>query len=366
MKDSVSSKQLIALTFIVGLGLNILNLPALTVMAGGRDGWFTMLLIGAADCLLLYCTLFVMDKMKRSRRAMGAAKVFSAVFSVLFALWAAVKLILILGEIRLFFGKIVFENLDWLVFLVLPLALVGVLGASTCRGMGRLSELALPLGVITVAVLLFTAYAGDVKLSDILPILYKNTDALTSPLKLMLWTGNYPVLFCLFKKVDFKKHTKLLCTGAAAVCAAVAVAFTLALSAAYGSVSFLIDYGSNASNMTQYVGSYNFGRIDLIVYAVWSVVLLVEAGLFQMAAVRAIGWTAGRQMPRLYSAAIAVSMYALLSFLFPTSNALFDFATGFASLVTGVLQVLAPLTAALVCLFVKMPTGRGGALYDEK
>lgn len=363
--DSVSSKQLVALTFIIGLGLNILNLPALCVMTSAGDGWIAMLIISAADCLALWFTLLIMQRASRAAAKGKLQRVLSACFNTILLLWAAVKLTLLLGETRMFFGKIVFENLDWLVYLVIPLALIAVLGAGGCRGMGRLCEIVLPIAAGSVLIIVITTFAGDTNVGDIFPSL-QTADAFVSPLKLMLWTGNYPVLMCLFKNVKFKRHTKLFCVSAAAVSAAAASAITLALSASYGALAHLIDYGSNASNMTMYVGSYNFGRIDLIVFTVWSIVLLIEAGVFQLCCVRAASNIFGREKPRLYSAAVAVIMYALLNFVLPTNNHLLCFATGVTGYIAGAAQFLLPAIGAAVCLFIKPLPRQGEAIYDEK
>lgn len=365
-RNTVSSKQLIALTLIIGLGMNLLNLPALAVMDAGRDGWIVMLIIAAADCLGLYCTLIIMQKLRSSQTKGKAGIVLKTVFNAVFFLWAFAKLVLLLGEARLFFGKIVFENVDWLILMALMCALTAVLGGGGGRGIGRLAELMLPLTVVTVAVLLITSYAGDVHLSDVLPAMYNNSSALKTPLKLYMWASNYPVLFCLFKDAEFKKRTKLYCVTAAAASGLVAAALSLVLSASYGHITYLIEYGSNASNMTQFIGSYNFGRIDLIVYTLWSVALIAEAGLFHHACSRSLTGIFRKERAGVYALSVAAAAYCLLNFLLPTSTLLYEYAAVYLPLPAVVLGFALPVTAALVSLFVKKKTDAGGALYDRK
>lgn len=348
-KAAVSSFQLFSMSFIIGLGLNILNLPALLVMEGGRDGWLVMLIISVFDCAALYCTLAVMDYLKKTDEKRTLCRVLEIVFGVILFFWILCKLVLLIGEARLFFGKTVFDNLDWLVFLALLCTLSAVLGGGGARGLGRLSELLLPIAVVTVVVIVLTAFAGDVDFGDVFPMLYNNAAALKSPLKYALWTGNYPVLFAFFRKVEFKKHTKLLSVGAAAASGVLATALTLALSAAYGSVSQLIYYGNNAADMNQFVSNYNFGRIDLIVFTVWSIVLLAETGLFQHCGVRALCDIVGKKKPWLYSWLISLAVYALMHTLAPCDVRLFEFATAYAAPFAVVVQVL-PLLSALGCL----------------
>lgn len=348
---AISSFQLICMTFIIGLGLNMLNLPALLVMDGGRDGWLVMLFLSVFDCAALYCTLAVMDFLKKGKYDGKAYRVLKIIFGVILFFWTLCKLMLLIGEARLFFGKTVYDNLDWLVFLGLLCALAAVLGGGGARGLGRLCELLMPIALVTVAVIVLTAFSGDVDFGNIFPTLYNNAEAFKSPLKYALWTGNYPILFGFFRNVEFKKHTKLLSVSAAAISGALATALTFALSAAYGSVTQLIYYGNNAADMNQYVSNYNFGRIDLIVFTVWSVVLLVETGLFQQGCVRALTSVVGVKKPWLYSWLTALAVYILMHTVAPCDVRLFNFATVYAAPLAVGIQLL-PLIAAAVCFVV--------------
>ena len=348
---AISSFQLICMTFIIGLGLNMLNLPALLVMDGGRDGWLVMLFLSVFDCAALYCTLAVMDFLKKGKYDGKAYRVLKIIFGVILFFWTLCKLMLLIGEARLFFGKTVYDNLDWLVFLGLLCALAAVLGGGGARGLGRLCELLMPIALVTVAVIVLTAFSGDVDFGNIFPTLYNNAEAFKSPLKYALWTGNYPILFGFFRNVEFKKHTKMLCVSAAAISGALATALTFALSAAYGSVTQLIYYGNNAADMNQYVSNYNFGRIDLIVFTVWSVVLHVETGLFQQGCVRALTSVVGVKKPWLYSWLTALAVYILMHTVAPCDVRLFNFATVYAAPLAVGIQLL-PLIAAAVCFVV--------------
>ncbi len=348
---AVSSFQLVCMTFVIGLGLNMLNLPALLVMEGGRDGWITMLILSVFDCAALYCTLAVMDYLKKGNFNGKAYRVLKIIFGVVLFLWTLCKLMLLVGEARLFFGKTVFDNLDWLVFLGLLCGLSAILGGGGARGLGRLCELLMPIAVVTVIVIVLTAFSGDIDYGNVFPILHNNGAALKSPLKFALWTGNYPILFGFFRNVEFKKHTKLFSVSAAAASGALATALTFALSAAYGSVTQLIYYGNNAADMNQYVSNYNFGRIDLIVFTVWSVVLLVETGLFQHCCARALSGIIGIKKPWLYSWLSALAVYILMHTVAPCDVRLFNFATAYAAPLAIGVQIL-PLVVAAVCLVV--------------
>ena len=352
--NTVSTRQFVALTLIIGLGLNMLNLPALTVMTGGRDGWVSMLIIAAVDCLMLYLTLLFMQKFEvRSPKACKALRICVGIVGFL---WATAKIMLILGEARLFYGETVFENLNWTIFLALLGALVAILGAGSGRALGRLCELALPTVLASVAILLLMSYVGDVDMSDVLPILYKNPEALKSPLKFAMWTGNYPVLFAFMGHVKIEKFTKLKCVIAAALSGLASAALTFPLAASYGAVKGLISYGNNSSDMNQYVGSYNFGRVDLIIFTVWSIALLIECGIFMYAAVRSLSAVVGKQKPWLYSSITALAVYLLLNCVLTCNFKLYDFSVRFAVYGANIIQVLLPIAAVIalgICMAVK-------------
>lgn len=363
----ISSRQLIAVTFILGLGLNMLNLPAVAIMEGGRDGWLSMVFITVIDCAMLYLTLLLMQKMRvENPKAAACLKI---IFGVVGLVWTMAKLVLLFGEMRLFYGETVFENLNWTVFLALIGALAAILGASKARSLGRLCELALPIVLTTSVLLVFTSFVGDVDYSDVLPMLYKNPAAIKSPWRLAMWTGNYPVLLGMFSKVEFKRGTKLFCVGAAAVSGMIATVITFALSAAYGSIRDLISYGSNASDMNQYVGGYNFGRIDLIIFTVWSVTLIIECGIYQFTAVRCFSAVIGIDKPKLYSFILAAAVYLVMNFGIDCKFKLFEFAYRFASPFAAAVQfVLPPIVAAVfgVVTAVKHSKNKQGGKGNEK
>ena len=345
-EKQLSTKQLIALVVIIGLGLNMLNLPTLSVMEGGRDGWLVMLFITAFDCLSLFLTLLVMEKLEGLSFGEKAAKALKITLGAVGYIWGLGKLLLLMGETRLFYGGTVFENLDWLVFLVILGVLVAIMGAGGSRALGRLGELALPIAVLTAAILVVTTYVGDINFSDVFPTLYDNPDAIRSPLKLAMWMGNYPVLFAFFGSVKLKKSTKYFALGAGALTGLTASVLTLPMAATYGSITHLIAYGNNASDMNQFVGSYNFGRIDLIIYTVWSVVLLIETGVFQYACVRAASCVIGVYKPMIYSFSTSLIVYILLNTALSCKFKLFEFATKYASLPAAAIGVALPVLAA--------------------
>ena len=344
--NALSSHQLIAMTFIIGFGLNMLNLPAVLVMDGGRDGWLAMLFITAVDCVALYFTLLVMRRFREVNVSGKAYKIIRTVLAVVFLIWSLGKLMLIIGEARMFFGKTVFANLDWLVFLGLLGALAAILGAGGGRALGRLCELFLPIAAVAVIMLVVMSYSGGTHFSDVLPILHNNADVLKCPIKYALWTGNYPVLCVLFRNAEFKKHTCAVSTAAAGISGIMAAALTFALSAAYGNMRQLIYYGSNAADMNQYVSNYNVGRIDLIVFTVWSVVLLIESGIFQHAAVECVSAIIPKSYPHIYSVAVGVVVYVLMNLLVPCDVRLFTFATKYMPYYSLAVQTALPAVGA--------------------
>lgn len=366
-EKSLSTKQLIALVFIIGLGLNMLNLPTLAVMEGGRDGWLVMLFITVLDCLSLFSTLLIMEKLEKLKAGKAIKRTLEIVFGIVGGIWALAKLLLLMGEARLFYGGTVFENLDWLVFLIILGVLTAIMGAGGSRALGRLGELALPIAVITVAVLVFTTYIGNVDLTDVFPTLYNNPGALRSPIKLAMWMGNYPVLLSFFGKVKLKKSTKYFGLGAGFLTGITSAVMTLPLSATYGSITHLIAYGNNTSDMNQFVGSYNFGRIDLIVFTVWSVVLLIEMGIFQYAFVRATSAVAGKYKPWIYSLSASLIVYILLNTALSCKFKLFTFASSIAGIPALVIGIGLPALAAVataIAVYVKKK--RGEKDYEQE
>lgn len=352
-EKALSSKQLIAVVAIIGLGLNMLNLPALAVMQAGKDGYIAMLVMVAADCAALWLTLWTTENLRKVEWGRRVTAVLRVAAGVIGGAWSIAKLVLIVGEARLFYGETVFENLGKTAFSIFVCALIAVLGSGGKRAVGRLAELAVPITAVTAAILVFTSFVGDMDLTDVLPVLEGKEKVLFAPVKLALWTGNFPVLFCFCGDVEQGEYVKTKAVCTAATCGAAVVLLTFVLGAIYGSVTHLVFYGSNASSMNQYIGSYNFGRIDLIVFVLWSVALFIEAGVYSLSLVRSLSFLTKRDRPRLYSFIGAATVYAILDFVLTSKNSLLIFATEYAALPAAVIEFLLPPLVAVAVWITK-------------
>ena len=268
MEKTLTSRQFSVLAFTAAVAVKMFMLPSLLVAEAGRNGYIWMLVYVAIDLAALALIAVAAVKAKRSFYELTESvlgRIGARVLLVLCAAYILFKMTLMLSEVNVFFSEAMYENFSWPVYLIPLLAVLAYAAARSPRVVGRTAEITLPF-VAASMLLLFVLSATKPDYANLLPVLRESRGAVFD---YTLWLGDFSPLAVFIGKIERKKRTgtKLMLAGLAAGLAV--VAFTVILSAEYGNISGLIEYGHNLGGLPTHSGSQNFSRLDLLVFAVW-------------------------------------------------------------------------------------------------
>ena len=336
MKDRATTKQLVTVIFVTGMTLKVFLLPTLLLKAAGRDGLIVLIVLLAAEMLVLAAALFAVGRSPGLTLTETLQKYFTPVGSriaaVALAGYACLKLILLFTEARSFFGSSLFEEFFWPVMSLPLFGLVALVAAKSLSGIARLFELFAPL-VFASLVILVVIIAPNIHFANALPLGGAGAgtvawQALTFP----VWTGDFVLILLFMGKT--RPRGKFVLWGA--VSALIGIAFVLffavALTAAFGNIPHLLEYGHNMRNLAVFgTGNLNYGRLDIILYAVWAIGLIIKLFLYAYFAVTLLAFTcrlntANRRL--ILSGVLMLALYILTATAFASNSAAYEFARG--------------------------------------
>lgn len=348
MEKEINARQFAAITFMAGLAVKMVMLPSLLVAIAGRNAYVYMTIYMAVDLAVLGLIVVAVTKSKKSfyellESVLGkiGARILLAVSIVLIAF----KSTLMLGEVKVFFDESMYDRFLWPVYLIPLLALFGFAAVRSPRSIGRTAEITFPLIVLSI-IGMFLLSAGKVDYANLLPFMRESSKGITD---YFLGVGDFSVLTIFIGKTENKKHGKLLIMGLATAAALVVIAFTVILSAEFGNVRKLIEYGHNLGGQTEMSGSQNFGRLDLLLFAVLITSIFIQLMVHFYAMTEFTQYICNLWQPvARYSIAggLMILVYVMCIFIFPTQAALYDVATSLTMRIIALPgQFLVPLTA---------------------
>lgn len=316
--DRLSLRQFIVITFLIGLAMKMFNLPVLMLRFCGRDAFVVLLIEAAADFILLGAVIAIIVCARGKTLFMLLEDAFGAIVSriitIAVGLFWLLKLFIMLVDVRIFFSNTVF-NAPLGAVHVLPLIVLLVYFAlKPLSGAGRLGELFTPAVVISMA-LLGALTVSKVDFGGLRPLLADGSKPVTDGLSsLFMWFGDFTLLLMATGKADGgKKLFFALPAGIAAF--ACMTLFSAVLFASYGDMPELLSYGHSISNITQYaVGSFKFGRFDLLIFAMWLSAVFVSSGIIAAFFARCMNYVFGGKVGRVMLVAGGAAVYIATMF----------------------------------------------------
>ena len=314
--DRVSLRQFILLTFMLGLAMKMFNLPVLMLRLCGRDAFLTLIAELVIDLVLL-ALVIVIVACSGGRSFYGLicdafGRVTARMAAAAGGLLALLKLYFMLVDVRLFFSNTVFPSSVGALHLV-PLVVVLVYFATRpLSSAGRMSEVFAPF-VVAGIVILGALTLPHVDFGGLRPFLADGPGVIGKGLvKLPMWFGDFVLLLAAAGKTDGGKKTALSLIAALAGFACLTV-LAAVLFASYGDMPELLTYGHSISSIAQYaVGSFRFGRFDLVIFCLWLNAVFLSAGMmaafFSRSMRYALGDKAGIAVTLVGSAALIVAM----------------------------------------------------------
>jgi len=333
MKDRATTKQLIMITFIAGMALKIFLLPTLLLKSAGRDGLIVLGILLLVEMVLLGAAFFIIKKSPNLTLTEALEKYLTKVGARIVALilvaYIVLKLLLIFTETRSFFETSLFEEFSWHVMAIPLFALVAIVAAKSLSGVARLFEIFAPL-VLVCLVVLALLIIPSVEIGNVLPIgTTGGGSIMRTALSFPVWTGDLILLILFVGKVRPQGLVKYGLISAA-VASLFVMFFAIVLTAAYGNIHHLIEYGHNARDLTVLgPGRLAYGRIDIILYAVWMIGVIIKLFLYGYFAVYLLSYVFGLKGGNsrlLVSAIMCLAVYILTITVFASNTAAYEFA----------------------------------------
>ena len=352
-----TSKQLIAIIFILALATKMFLQPLFLIKSAGRDAYIALAVDGGFDILVLVITLIAMklspdrDFFELTRCVFG--KVGSRIIVCFFGLYLFFKLNVAVSETVAFYSKNILTDLDTtLLILILLIFLVGV-ALHSLRALTRLNELLTPVIITCLLVLIAIVAATGFDLSNIFPSMRNPRDFGVTLSRHMTWLGDFSPLLLFLGRTELKKSTVPFCVGAGTVGTGISVFFSIVMCAAFGNVTTLVDASTNLSSILQYSLGNVYGRIDLVSEILWSVASFIQNSLFFYCAVRCFEYVIGKPFHLVTSLVTGALLFTALSLVFNEPKLLAvlivnEITSGFIIGFTVAVPVIALISAAIV------------------
>ncbi len=367
-----TSRQLIAIIFILALATKMFLQPLYLIKSAGRDAYIALAVDGGLDIAVLVITLFAMkmspdtDFFTLTRSVFG--KVGSKIIALIFGLYLFFKLNMSVAETVAFYSQNILTDLDPTLLMLIMLIFLAGVAIHTLRALTRLNEILTPLIVLCLAVLVAIVAATGFDLANIFPSMRYPREFGATLSKHMTWLGDFSPLVLFIGRTKLKKSTVALSVVSGVLGTAVSVFFSIVMCAAFGNVVSVVDASTNLSSILQYSLGNVYGRIDLFSEILWSVASFIENALFFYATTRCFEYVVGKSAHLVIALVVGAALFTTLITVFndPAKLAL----VAVSEITSGVIATftIAVPTLALVCAIIerKRKTGNGATDGNEK
>ena len=331
-RPMISARQFILLAFVGGMVIKGLMLPSILMRISGKDGLFVMAFYFLIEIinLTLFSLLIVKFPEKTFFNILSECfgKVISRIIALAIMVAALIKFTLNLSEVKAFFSIEMFASFNWTVMVIPLIALCFTIAVKSLRVLGRTAEIFFPFilaGIVFLSLILFR----EVPFENVLPLLEGGIKPVTDGIKeFPIWFGDVIVMAVALGNVKKGKHMTLKCVLLRVFAAIMILAFSVVLFATYGNIVPLVKYGHNITSLTQYnLGSQQYGRFDLIIYAVWMSGVFIKMAMNCYLGVRCTAFLFNVSNYKYVAAALAVVSFALSVWVVPTVGKVYVLST---------------------------------------
>ncbi|MDR0426044.1 MAG: spore germination protein [Clostridiales bacterium] len=354
----VSAKQFALIVFLAAVAIQLFMLPGLVMRVTGRDSYMVMFAVMLLEGVNLFFILAILkrnpDKTCFQILTDCAGKIAARVIAVLFGLFAFFKLMLIIGEIHMFFAEAVFEEFSWNI-MVLPLLMILYLAVrKTLRTIGRLAEILVPLVFIS-GVTMCVLLTPPIEFVKLLPVLEQGPAPVFESLwQFPVWYLDMPFLLIFLGNVKLSKKCVPGSVVTFVLATVMVVVMPLVLYSTHSDIRYLVNYGHNASRLTSHSAEMQeFGRFDIMLYCLWILGIFLHMCITFSALIVSAEYVIGvRGRRRTVNLCALAVVYVLSVTLFMRPDFLYGFFTGPIRLVVVPVPLLLPLFL-FICARVK-------------
>lgn len=354
MRKEIDSSQLSVFVFIAVMALKIFMVPGLLIKHAGRDGWISMLTFVVIELIVLLAILFIIklnpDKSVYDILVGALGKVVAKGILLIFAALLFVKLIIMCGELELFFNSSMLKSIDFVVCFIALLVLLVIFSSKGLRPIARMAQIFFPF-VLGALLILFLLTVGNLKLDGLTPLSFNMQEIAFTMSKFPIWFGDVAVLLIFTGKIKVRKRFILKGMLTGAISGIIVMYFAIVLFAAYGDYPIIIDYGHNISNMIVYSsGSYLFGRFDIPIFCIWMISIFVQIAVSFYAIVSFFGSVIEKGSDTVWAIVVAIALFVLCQIFFNSKSELLALGTGVTRWLCLVIQIILPAMVLIISL----------------
>ena len=357
-----TSRQLVAIIFVLGLATKMFMLPVFLIRTSGRDAYIALAVFCAIDLISLVFGIIALklspdtDFFALLQNTLG--KPFAKLVSLIIGLFMFAKLTIATTETVTYYADNATSDFKMPFMIIIFMVFLVAVSAHTLRSICRLNEFVAPVIIVCIVVLATIVLATGFDFANILPVMRDPALFKKALFSHSVWLGDFTPIILFVGRTKLKKYTGV-CVGAAGFFSCIVSVFiAITMCAAFGNGPQLVDAGTNLSSILQFALGNAYGRIDMMSSVLWSVGAFIEVAVFFYCASRCFAYVIGRNEHFWIGVVLAVTLYVLQVFVFgdTTMFALTVSCVPF-SAVMAALSLFIPLLA-LVCAAVnKRKTG---------
>lgn len=292
MTKKITGMQCALILCITTIGLNFLVFPALFAKYAFSDVYFSVAIGLAIDFLFCVLVLSIMKHNPNVTLQQLISRVFGSVVAKILIFLLAVHLfckgILIIKEIHNYFNETLFDDINWFVYVVPLLILIGYMTLKDFRVFGRTIQFFVWLIALALVVSVVIP-ASQSDFSNLLPFFEKGVTGVFEGLFRCSFTfGDYLILFLLMGKVEFKPNTSKTVLTWLVVTDIFVVGFYVVFSAVFGDTG--LNHSLALSELLLYtsINTLN-GSINWLNILFWLIILFLQVGIVMLSSAKLIG-----------------------------------------------------------------------------
>lgn len=287
MTKKITSIQCGLLLCLTTISLKFLVFPSVFSTYAGKDLYFSVTIGLILDFSFMLMVLYILRKnphltfFELIKRAFGNVVARVLVFSLF--LYFFCRGVLVIKEIHNYFNETLFENIEWLMFVIPLFALIVFMMLKDFRTFGRTVQFFLPLIVLALFYTILVP-ASEADFSNILPVFENGVNGTFNAVLHCSFTfGDYLILFILMGKVKYTPSTQKKILTCVIVTYTLVILFYIVFSSVFGDIG--INHSLALSDLLLYTSIVTeTGTLNWINIIVWLIILFLEVGLMFLSA----------------------------------------------------------------------------------
>lgn len=275
------------------ISLKILIFPAVIGRYALNNCYVSVAISLMVDFVFILLLLVVMKKnpdttfFKILENKFGV--VVAKVVGVVLALFFILKSVMSIKELQNYFVQLLFEDVQWFLFVIPLLALLIYIMSKSLRTFGRSVEFFYYV-IVVGALLTIVLPINEIRTYNLLPFL---PDGLSPILKGSFLTsfqyGDFLVLLICMGKFKYNQKTSKTIIKFTLFTDLILVAFFVVFVAFFGNT--VVNQGLAISDIPLYSNmAYNNGRLEWLSIIIWTIVLIMQTGLMLKCASECVGY----------------------------------------------------------------------------